>query len=363
MDHVVPYEILTLEGTSYEVGYRQGEWLRENPDMASFFTSPDTSFGSVTEAEAKSFLVYNDKYCPGLNEELQGYADALGVARHQLLYMAASFAQPGHCSHFAILPQHSNDGKLRLGRSYEWHFEDDRRLVYTAIKGRNRHMGFSLLHMGRMDGLNEHGLAITMSAGDPKGKVEAQGYRFWVLLRAALEQCRTAPEAVAFLTEVPTAFHVNYIVAQGNEAALIEHHTKGTAVHWALEGEGVVISTNHYTLPEMQGRNHQVFPNSKVRLHRLQQALQQKGVTAQQCRELLSAPYPKGMCCHHYSQWFGTLWSMVITPADGILEICMGSPQRNHWREFSIHQPPADEVLTAVLPDIEVDDPQTFFGG
>lgn len=61
--------------------------------------------------------------------------------------------------------------------------------------------------------------------------------------------------------------------------------------------------------------------------------------------------YPEGICCHHYSEGLGTLWSMVCDNTARELHICFGSPQLNGWRTFGFHDPVGMRVFEAVLPD------------
>ncbi|MOA46540.1 hypothetical protein D3C78_1690670 [compost metagenome] len=53
-------------------------------------------------------------------------------------------------------------------------------------------------------------------------------------------------------------------------------------------------------------------------------------------KELLSTSYPNGLCCHYYSEFFGTLRSMIFDTTDKTIEMTFGSPQANEWHTFSV---------------------------
>ena len=53
--------------------------------------------GAYTEKQAAQMTEMFDCYCPGLNEELQGFAEAIKTTRLQMLYYAMTYLTPG-CS-------------------------------------------------------------------------------------------------------------------------------------------------------------------------------------------------------------------------------------------------------------------------
>jgi len=56
-----------------------------------------------------------------------------------------------------VLPGLTASGHVLLGRSYAFDDTmDDLQLCTTRVAGKYAHVGFSLLLLGRLDGLNEH---------------------------------------------------------------------------------------------------------------------------------------------------------------------------------------------------------------
>ena len=156
-----------LAGTSYEIGYQFGKMIAAIPHFQIAHTAGLEGFGPEQAEEAAKLF---DRWCPGLTEELCGFADALKVKPEQIFFYGMTYLLP-RCSHIALLPSTTAEGKPLLARNYKFsHEAEDFCLIKTSVTGRYSHMGTSVLHFGRDDGFNEHGLAVTMSScGFPVG--------------------------------------------------------------------------------------------------------------------------------------------------------------------------------------------------
>jgi predicted choloylglycine hydrolase len=350
-----------LEGTAYEVGKQQGESIRRYPEAAKFFSSPLPERGPLAPQQAETALKFFQKHCPGLNEEIQGFADALGVPPEQIVYYAFTYQHSGQCSHFAVLPSLSADGHVRVGRSYEFnHNQTDTRLVTTRVQGHAAHTGFSEVMFGRDDGLNEHGLCATISAGAPMAPTEPGGCMFWAVIRTVLDRCATVDEALEVVQSIPISFNFNLILAdRSGQAALVEIACSHRAVKRIQAGspEQKVIATNHYNLPEMRPYDLGRMWNSLLRYRAIQSRLEAMGsqVTPEGMRAILSDLIPTGVCCHHYTDYLGTLWSEVIDVTAGTLEVCFGAPTHNPWRTFTLNAPMGETKFPVQLPDTQAD--------
>ncbi len=357
----VTYTHSVREGTAYEVGKQQGESILRYPEAAQFFSSPLPERGPLTPQQAETALNFFQKHCPGLNEEIQGFADALGVPAEQIVYYAFTYQHSGHCSHFAVLPSLSADGHLRVGRSYEFnHNQTDMCLVTTRVQGHAAHTGFSEVMFGRDDGLNEHGLCATISAGAPMAPTEPGGCTFWAVIRTVLDRCATVDEALEVVQSIPISFNFNLILAdRSGQAALVEIACSHRAVKRIQAGsaEQKVIATNHYNLPEMKPYDLGRMWNSLLRFRAIQSRLDAMGspVTPEGIRAILSDMIPKGVCCHHYTDYLGTLWSEVIDVTAGALEVCFGAPTHNPWHTIDLHSPVGETKFPVQLPDKQAD--------
>lgn len=366
MKQEVTYTHVILEGTAYEVGRLQGELLRENsPEYAKFLTSSAEGRKNSTE-EAARLLKYFDKYCPGINEEVEGFAAALGVEPVQAAYYALSATLAGQCGHMALLPGITQDGHVLMGRSYEWSDEDELRLVTTRVKGKASHLGFSIFQFGRFDGMNEYGLGVTMSAGVPGSQPQMEGLKFWAVIRLLLDCCKTVDEALKLIAGIPMSFNWNLILAdRSGEAALVEIACQNRAIKRINQttADQYVCATNQYTLPEMLKYDTNRMRQSVDRYNAVRRAVNAATpqVSRETIRKVLSAKAPEGLCCHYYEEWLGTLWSMIFDITDGTAEICFGSPQVNPWRQFDLTGAPGVTPYKAILPKEKVAEPRKFF--
>jgi predicted choloylglycine hydrolase len=355
-----------LEGSAYEVGRQQGEQLAsQSPGVARFFTSPPPGRGPLSPKKIDAAIGFFQKHCPGLDEEIRGFAEALGARPEQVVYYAFTYQGDGRCSHFAVLPALSADGHLRVGRSYEFNQEQsDLRLVTVRIADRPAHIGFSEMLFGRGDGLNEHGLCATMSAGAPMAPTEPGGCMFWAVLRAVLDRCASVDEAIELVGSIPISFNFNLLLTdRSGQAARMEIACSHRAVKRIGPGtpEQFLIATNHYLLPEMKPYDLGRMWNSLVRYRTVQGRLEAAGskVSLETIRGILSDPYPQGICCHHYSDFLGTLWSGIFDLTDLKVDVCFGAPTHNPWHSFDLNSAPGTAEYAVKLPD-EPSDPALY---
>lgn len=344
----VVFQHVVLKGDAYQIGKTQADAIKHIPQFVGFLQSGAGKF-SPQQLEQVSSLM--EQFCPGINAEMEGFADGLGIPAADLVYYAYTYLPKGKCSQFALLPSCTVEGRTLVGRSYEFGVEpEDLRLCTMQANNKFAFIGSSLIFFGFTEGMNEHGLVATMSAGGMPTGLEAgmrapiqNGFQFWFVIRAVLERCKTVDEAIQLIKEIPTCGNPNLIVAdKSGEAALIEIFGPHKAVKKidAKTAEQMVSSTNHFTLPEMTQYRDPVWVNSQTRYDAIQSRLAgEQKVNLQTIKTLLSDEYPKGLACHFYEEWFGTLRSMIFDPQAGEIEMCFGSPVGGNWHKIDFNTP------------------------
>ena len=219
--------IFELCGTNYEIGYQLGKIAMNYPEFAKM---QKCSPGAFTEEQATQMTEMFDCYCPGLNEELQGFAEAIGIKRLQMVYYAMTYLTPG-CPLLAVLPKLTENGHVMVARNYEFsHKLEDFSFCKTKVTGKYAHMGGSIMQFGRGEGINECGLMVGQtSCGMPVGNMKVMrkpaiiGLQFWAVIRSLLENCKNVNEAVYSLKDMPIAYNINLILADKHgRAALFE---------------------------------------------------------------------------------------------------------------------------------------------
>lgn len=347
---------MELSGSSYEIGRQLGKLTAGIPPLKAHHTSGFEGFDDSAVRDAVNLF---SRWCPGLNEELQGFADELQITLTNVLYYGMTYLRP-NCSHIAIPPTMTESGHLLVARNYEFsHEAEDFTLIKTSVDGKYTHMGTSVLHFGRDDGFNECGLSVTVSStGFPVGPMKYMrqpkivGLQFWAVLRSVLENCKDVAEALDFIAEMPIAYNINLMMAdkQGN-IALFETVDGHSAV---MQGTDCLWATNHPVIPAMIPYEPMAMRHSLQRYEWICQELNKKGsldadqekngiqgVTKEQLKCMLLANYPEGLCCHYFKDFFGTTKSMVIEldPAGASIELCWGGQIENGWNKYNINEP------------------------
>ncbi len=349
---------ILLSGSNYEVGKTLGEFYRNNSIPLNNVIINESYLSK--EDEQQMFRLFDD-YCPGMNEEIAGFAEALKVSPVQLLYYAETYLCPG-CSQIALLPAMSTNGHTILARNYD--FKDgieEMSVVTTKIKGKNAHVASSAWIFGRGDGLNEHGLAVSQSGvGIPvtrnmpnTARAAIKGLQFWAVIRSVLENCASVEDAIAWTKDMPIAFNINMMIAdQSGSAALIETLNGKKAVKKidASSSEQYLIATNHAHLEELKPYAPMALKNSMNRQGLIGDYISKRNVvSAEDLQQLLSEQYPAGLSCRYYDYFFGTLRSQIIDVTEGTMSVRWGSPELNEWHTFRINGNAPYEMLPVRL--------------
>lgn len=338
---------IELRGSHYEIGATLGKITASIPPLQKLHTA---GFQGFDLTEVKKAQAMFSRWCPGLNEEIQGFADALQVPLTKIFYYGMTYLKP-NCSQIALLPSMTKNNRPLLARNYEFsHEAEDFTLVKTSVSGKYTHLGTSVLHFGRDDGFNQHGLAVTMSScGFPVGSLDFMGkpkligLQFWALIRSLLENCKNVEEALDFMAEIPIAFNLNLMLMDksGNIALveILDGH-RGIKKISSDQGAQCLWATNHPILPELISIEPRAMVHSLHRYEWIRQRLDgAREITSEDLKEMLLAKYPNGLSFHFFNEFFGTTKSMVIDPACGTIELCWGGREENGWDQYSIQDP------------------------
>jgi predicted choloylglycine hydrolase len=355
---------VVVEGTAYEVGYQQGEILKEsNPGMAEWFTSGKVEPEKMGCADFLELQKLFEGYCPGITDEIQGLADGFGVKAEVLQIYNPPIYQPGNCSQIALLSTATADNHVYVARSYEYHKDmNDFRLCGVRINDKASSLGFTEFLLGRDDGMNEHGLCVTFSGGGTFNRQPTRrGLNFFLVVRTLLDNCKTVDEALAFIEGIPIAEFWNFLITDKDDHAALVQCFDGEIAVSRIDRDspvGYLFSTNHYVLPEMvryqEFAGEWILKNSKARYALIEKTLSTKApaVGKEDLRALLSKEIYDGVSGHYYTDFFGTLFSVIYDLSEGKMEVCFGAPTHNEWRPpFSLDDPVGVRDYTAVFPD------------
>jgi predicted choloylglycine hydrolase len=180
-------------------------------------------------------------------------------------------------------------------------------IASTDYSGRRRVIGTSDLLWGLLDGMNEDGLAVSLTFG---GRPDVgEGFGIPIVLRYVLETCATVEQAVSALRRIPVS--QSYNVALVDSAG--DHATVFVAPGQPAEVSELHATTNH-RLDQVEHPTHAARFNSVGRLSRLDEL--QTGDPSS--RQLVAAMLAPPIRNDQFEIGFGTLYTAEYQPAAGV---------------------------------------------
>ncbi|MCB1022372.1 MAG: hypothetical protein H6509_13055 [Bryobacterales bacterium] len=211
------------------------------------------------------------------------------------------------------------DGRPLLVRNYDYFPERlEGTILMSAWNGVKTIVQSDCL-WGVLDGMNEHGLAVSLAFG---GRREVgDGFGIPLVLRAALELCTTAAEARELLARVPThmSYNVSAVDASGN------YFTAYLAPDRPPHFDDDRVATNHQR--EVEWEHHANAVRTEERYCFLSEKVADEAETAERfVQRFLEPP----VFSQAYGKGFGTLYTAVYDPVGRAVEYRW----RNHiWRQ------------------------------
>ncbi len=220
---IMEYKHCVVEGTPYEAGRQLGEIFKQDKEMIQFMSEPFNG-EKLTEQQLSKVYRLFEELSPGLNEEMKGFADAVNVNSKDVVYYFVYLQNAScTCSHISLTPQVTDNGHSFLGRNYDFGWYDKPMLIETHIIGQYKQIGFGCQIFGRFDGINEHGLCVTTSAGVINPDYNEEGFVFPFIVRSILNRCQTVEEAVEYIDTLKIADYRNFMISDRfGDSVLIE---------------------------------------------------------------------------------------------------------------------------------------------
>lgn len=218
----------------------------------------------------------------------------------------------------------TRDEPPMLVRNYDYHPDlTEGTLLYSAWHG-TRVIAMSDCLWGVLDGLNEHGLALSLSFGGRQ--VVGDGFGAPLVLRYALEFCKDTREAVAALERVPShmAYNVTIADAGGDHASVQVAPDRPPLVSRDC------VATNHQG--EVSWTAHAVRTATVERQLYLNAQLDDPALTKEEfVRSFLTAP----LFHTDYAQAFGTLYTAAYETGSRAVHIVWpGQRWRRSFENF-----------------------------
>jgi predicted choloylglycine hydrolase len=248
------------------------------------------------------------KYMPELVPIHQELCYLVGADEVAATFLTG-FAPPAYYS--ACSQAVSTLGNISLIRNYDYHLDRfEANMMLTAWNGKRVIANTDSL-MGVLDGMNEDGLAISLTFGGRQ--VVGYGFGIPFILRYILEFCSTAKAAVAVLQRVPSHMSYNVTIADRSGefcTAQISPDRK------ALISEAG-FATNHQGIVEWSDNSD--LNKTKERAIFLKSILKRGYSIEKLTKAFLKPP----LYNNQFTEGLGTLYTAVYRPIEGMVEL--------HW--------------------------------
>jgi predicted choloylglycine hydrolase len=222
-----------------------------------------------------------------------------------------------------------------LCRNYDYSPDLWEQTIYTSAFTGRKVIGTGDCLWGLLDGMNDAGLAVSLTFGGRPGS--GPGFAIPLVVRYLLEVATTTDEARELLRGLPIAMSYNLTVVDVTGAAL----TAFVAPGQQPEFSDAPLATNHHGLvPEFPERARSL--HSVPRLDRLSELLAGRPTTGDLATAFQTAP----LYNDEYSRAFGTLYTALYLPAEQVVEYRW--PDVTWRRGFE----DADDTRTVLLSEV-----------
>lgn len=168
----------------------------------------------------------------------------------------AMLAPPPSCSGFFACGDATKDGKLIIGRNFDF-FGRGVWNTNNAVIVMHPSGGQSFCWLGALgvpasgQGFNESGLFVGLHTNFP-GEVRTKGAPIFKIVHDVLAECTTLDEAVARITAKPRICGLSLFVTdtRARTAVVVGFSARHSEV--VRPEKGVLVRTNHYATPDMQ---------------------------------------------------------------------------------------------------------------
>lgn len=335
-------EIIQFRGNHYDFGYMQGKKLKDsltvkNRERQWKIRKPRFT---VDIHEVKGAIC---TFAPGIWDELLGYQEALEWPIEKVLQEFGGYRLEYVKSGCSILT-----GNHFLIRNYDYHPKtyEGRYIVYQPTDQGYAMIGPSQRGTGRMDGMNEKGLA--MGYNFMNRKQPGDGFICCMIGRLILESCATVLEAVEMLKEIPHRHSFSYVVYdRSGETYIVETSPRRVQVRQAN------ACTNHFEIMKDENRHHLV--DSKRRLDAIE--AERSGLNNAYDAFRLMNDRDRGVFSDLYSSWAGTIHTSAYLPRELEAWIALGGDQEPVKFSFSDWLAGEDLKLDQITGEVDTDIP------
>ncbi|GIN87388.1 choloylglycine hydrolase [Heyndrickxia sporothermodurans] len=311
-----------LKGNSYEAGKHYAEILYKNGFQFPEVAEEKLKFGELCNPILTEFDL-------DIVKEIQGFADGCHSSYEEVssfLLSIGVFEWAGQCSIFSAF----NGREMIIGRNYDMLFnlKNITEAGLLSFKEKNIYVGHSDCFIGKVDGINQHGLFVGITSV-PYDEV-TPGLNFYFAVKHIMENCRNVEEGIQVLKRFPSSVANNYLLADPTGKMAVVEITPNS-FHIRYPSENFIHCTNHHiSTPINKIWN---WSKSKERFDALENRLQEKlhEMNLSTAQSIMSDT--KGhICLNLKEQNFGTLFSVVANLNTLEITRAEGQPNRAKYK-------------------------------
>lgn len=334
---------LRLKGNHYEMGVKRGKIF--NKCGITFPLNLDgfqRRFGYESEKQLYKFF-------PEVCEEIRGVTDTINADYQEftawLLCMGCCMynlesnipVEIRGCTAFAF----TGDKRVIYGRNNDlppYLRKGSKSEIYSPLNANKFNITTSSFINGE-EGLNEHGLAVSMTFVNTKLEKIKAGFNSCFIVRYLLEKAHSTEHAIALLNELPIASNCNILLAdKTGKAVVVECTPTIKLLRQPIETNyGKIICTvNNFTSDNMKGYDfsdgnvYNSVERYNVVINSLPKLL--KGDLVMNTQKLLKGDYGF-MCQYEKALNFETVWSSVFDLNNLCIYRAEGNPLKKKFIE------------------------------
>ena len=277
---------------------------------------------------------------PQLLEEVKGFAQGLGEDYIKFLVFTSNFGNERGCSEFFLngyLSRNYDDAPKSVENEF----------LLLNPEGSFTSIGASTGYVERLDGINEKGLAasLTFGAGYP---AKVHGIGAAMFLRIILDKASSIDDALAIIGKTSYVTPNNVMIADASGKAIVIEASAGK--YRVRKAENTILAcANSYAHPEMKDQQRLKNPTTVWRENKMQNAASDL-TSESKMINFLTSDFPEGVYEPYFKDGLGTLWSVLYHPESRGIHIAIGEKDKGRQEiSFSLTNPAFLTNLPVIL--------------
>ncbi|HAM80876.1 C45 family autoproteolytic acyltransferase/hydolase [Ornithinibacillus bavariensis] len=309
-------DIKEVVGSNVDIGIKLGRETNKDESIAYMYKLNR----DVDDNTAKALL---QRYSPSLCNELLGLANGLGIDQDTALKIFSGYnteIPSMGCSAIA------KDDYYARNYDFSPKLYDACFIFHNATEG-YASVGFSQQMIGRLDGMNEHGLVVGLHLVNEGYK--GNGFLGTNIVRIVLDQCKDVTEATELLNRIPHGYCYNFsLMDKSGNKCIVEASPEKQVVKYL----DTLQCTNHFESKHLKDKNRNYIKSSISRKKTLQELTKLHHDPAHIYYEFNNEDSP--LFFQDYHHFFGTLHTVVYLPKS--LEVIVGVGGNAEPTRFSL---------------------------